>query len=386
MYRMFFRLFFEPMDAEHAHDFGLAVLRAVAWPSWARRLLRRLTASPDPRLEVRALGHTFPSPLGVAAGMDKDARSFRGLWALGFGYVEVGTITPEEQKGAEGTRVFRLTADRAVVNRMGFPNPGAVVAARRLRHEGEPVLVGVNVGKSKDSTLKEAGADYKASVRELAPVSDYLVINVSSPNTPGLRDMQAVELLRPLVADVRQELHDLGAQVPILIKIGPDLLDEELDSIADLAMELELDGIVAVNTTVDRSGLTKSPPEKAEVLPGGGISGAPLKERSLDVLRRLRVRVDDSIVLISVGGIETPADVWERILAGATLVQAHTGFIFGGPAWPRKVNRALSHRVREEGYQSIQDLIGMAGAIRRRNGSSPNGDGSRALSALGPSA
>jgi len=324
--------------------------------------------------------------------MDKDGTSVRGLWALGFGYVEVGTITPEPQQGAEGTRVFRLTADRAVVNRMGFPNPGAVVAARRLlaarrlRDDGEPILVGVNVGKSKDSMLEEAGADYKASVRELAPLSDYLVINVSSPNTPGLRKMQAVELLRPLIADVRQELYDLGVQVPTLVKIGPDLLDDELDSVADLAMELELDGIVAVNTTVDRSGLTKSPPDEAAVLPGAGVSGAPLKGRSLDVLRRLHARVGNSLVLVSVGGIETPDDVWERVLAGATLVQAHTGFMYGGPAWPSKVNRALSRRVREEGYQSIQELVGMAGANSERNGSSPNGNGSGGLPALGPAA
>lgn len=386
MYRIFFRLFFEPMDAERAHDFGVAVLRAVTWPAWSRRLLRRLTAPRDPRLEVHALGHTFPSPLGVAAGMDKDARSFRGLWALGFGYVEVGTITREEQKGASGKRVFRLTADRAIVNRMGFPNPGAAVGARRLGEARKPILVGANVGKSKDATLKDAGADYKASVRDLAPVSDYLVINVSSPNTPGLREMQAVQLLRPLIADVRQELHDVGAQVPMLIKIGPDLHDDELDAIADLAMELELDGIVAVNTTVDRSGLTNSSPEEAALLPGGGICGAPLKGRSLQVLRRLHARVGSSLVLVSVGGIEGPDDVWERILAGATLVQSYTGFMYGGPAWPRKVNRALSRRVREEGYRSIQELVGMAGAASGDNASSPNGSSSGELSTLGPAA
>jgi dihydroorotate dehydrogenase len=384
MYRIFFRLFFEPMDAERAHDFALAVLRTVTWPARMRWLLRRLTAPHDPRLEVRALGHTFPTPLGVAAGMDKDARSFRGLWALGFGHIEVGTITPKEQKGTEGKRVARLLADRAVVNKMGFPNPGAVVAARRLQRDGEPILVGVNIGKSKDSKLGAAGADYRASVRNVAPVSDYLVINVSSPNTPGLREMQAVELLRPLVADVREELGGLGIQVPILIKIGPDLPDDELDSIADLSMELQLDGIVAVNTTIDRSVLTKSPQDEVDELSGGGISGAPLKQRSLDVLRRLRARVGDSVVLVSVGGIETADDVWERIVAGATLVQTHTGFMYGGPAWPRKVNRALSRRVREAGRLSIQELVGTADATSERQGPNSNGNGSGVLSALGP--
>ena len=290
--------------------------------------------------------------------MDKDALAYTGLWALGFGFVEVGTITAHEQKGAEGLRLLRLTADRAVVNRMGFPNPGAVVAAERVGRRDPEILVGLNVGKSKKATLEEAGDDYRASVRILAPVADYMVINVSSPNTPGLRDMQAVDLLRPLVADVRRELADVGISVPILIKIGPDLADAEIDSVADLAVELELDGIVAVNTTVDRSGLTASPPEKAEALPGGGVSGAPLKTRSIEVLRRLRARVGDKLVLVSVGGIETPEDAWERILAGATFIQTHTGFMYGGPAWPRKVNRELSRRVREAGCGSIQELVG----------------------------
>ena len=166
-----------------------------------------------------------------------------------------------------------------------------------------------------------------------------MVLNVSSPNTPGLRDMQAVAVLRPLIADVRRELDDAGVNVPILVKIGPDLADSDIDAVAELALELELDGIVAVNTTVDRSGLAHSSPEQAESLPGGGVSGAPLAARSIEVLRRLRARVGDRLVLVSVGGIETPDDIWGRILAGATLVQTYTGFIYGGPAWPRKVNR-----------------------------------------------
>jgi dihydroorotate dehydrogenase len=299
--------------------------------------------------------------------MDKDARSFRGLWALGFGFIEVGTITAKPQTGYPGERVLRLIADRAVVNRMGFPNPGAVVAAERLRRRPPSMLVGVNVGKSMNASVDGAGEDYRASVRELAPVCDYLVVNVSSPNTPGLREMQAIELLRPLVADVRSEIQASGLKVPILIKIGPDLADDEVDAVAQLAMELQLDGIVAVNTTVDRSLLTAASAEEAAALDGGGISGAPLKQRALEVLGRLYSHVGRSLVLVSVGGIETPDDTWQRILAGATLVQAHTGFMYGGPAWPRRVNREFARRLRAMGHSSIQEMVGAAGT---RQGSS----------------
>lgn len=358
IYRILFKLLFQPMDAEKAHDFAFAMLRIVTTPHPIRMLLRRITAPADPHLEVHALGQTFPSPLGVAGGMDKNARSFTGLWSLGFGHVEVGTITRAKQNGEDRPRLIRITRDRAVVNKMGFPNPGADLAAKRVGRRDPSIIVGLNVGKSKSATPEEAADDYRASVRVLAPVADYIVINVSSPNTPGLRDMQAVGILRPLVAEVREELEETGIGVPMLIKIGPDLADNDIDAVADLALELELDGIIAVNTTVERSGLTHASSEQAEALPGGGVSGAPLAVRSMEVLRRLRARVGERLVLVSVGGIETPDDVWKRILAGATLVQTHTGFMYGGPAWPRKVNRELSRRVRESGYGSIQQAIG----------------------------
>ena len=256
---------------------------------------------------------------------------------------------------------------------MGFPNNGAKAAADRLRRRTGQTIVGANVGKSKAVPVEDAGADYRTSVRDLATSADYVVINVSSPNTPGLRQLQAADLLRPLVRDVQSELTAAAVRMPILIKIGADLSNDQLDAVADLSLALGLDGIVAVNTTVDRSGLEASRLGVASI-EGGGVSGAPLKARALEVLRHLYGRVGSDLVLISVGGIETADDAWQRILAGATLVQAYTGFIYGGPAWPRRVNRALARRVREAGRASIQDLVGAEvapGDRERTNGTGP---------------
>jgi dihydroorotate dehydrogenase len=357
IYRLFFALVLKRIDAELAHALAAWTLRFVTAIPPVRSALRRLAAPSDPCLQVRALGRTFPSPLGVAAGVDKDASWFEGLGLIGFGFVEVGTATARAQGGNPKPRVFRLTEDRAVLNRMGFPNPGAAVIGQRLRERHGATIVGVNVGKSKAAPAERISDDYRACVREVAPASDYLVVNVSSPNTPGLREMQAVELLRPLIANVRAELNECETEIPILIKIGPDLDGDQLDAVANLAVELGLDGIVAVNTTVSRDALNRSA-ATAERLEGGGVSGAPLKTRALEVLQHLHARVGGELVLISVGGIESAEDAWERIVAGATLVQAHTGFIYGGPAWPRRVNRALARRVREGGYSSIQTLVG----------------------------
>ncbi|HEU0018974.1 MAG TPA: quinone-dependent dihydroorotate dehydrogenase, partial [Thermoleophilaceae bacterium] len=270
---------------------------------------------------------------------------FAGLGDLGFGHVEVGTVTARAQAGNAKPRVGRLPRDRALYNRMGFPNPGAEAFARRLAARPRHVVVGVNVGKSMDVELADAAADYRATVRLLAPLADYLVINVSSPNTPGLRSMQSVDELRGLVDAVRDELRAVGHSPPLLVKIAPDLSDDDVDAIADYAVDAGLDGIVAVNTTIDTAVLEhSSPAERAAVY--GGISGAPLKRRAVAVLRRLRDRAGDDLVLISVGGIETADDAWERIAAGATLVQAYTGFVYGGPLWPRRINRELAQRAR----------------------------------------
>lgn len=387
IYSRLFKLFLARIDVEVAHLLASRTLRALTAFAAVRAVLRRHAVADDPSLEVRALGLRFPSPIGVAAGVDKDATWFESLGLLGFGFVEVGTVTARAQPGNPRPRVFRLTRDRALLNKMGFPNPGAEVVAERLRRRSRDVIVGVNVGKSRSAALADAGEDYRATVQRVARYSDYLVINVSSPNTPGLRDMQAIELLRPLVADVRRGLDAAGVEIPLLIKIGPDAADDHLDALADLAMRLALDGIVAVNTTVDRSGLAFSSGLVGSV-EGGGISGAPLKDRALEVLRRLRARVGDSLVLISVGGVSSSEDVCERILAGATLVQVYTGFVYGGPAWPRRMNRALAQLVRDSGRSSVQELVG-TGTLARydaREAGAPRGPELASLTPHPPSA
>jgi dihydroorotate dehydrogenase len=230
---------------------------------------------------------------------------------------------------------------------MGFNNAGATAAARRLRRtRGVPVVVGVNIGKTKVVPESEAAADYVAAARKLAPLADYLVVNVSSPNTPGLRDLQAVSLLRPLLTAVKEVADATPRRTPLLVKIAPDLADEDVDAVAALALELGLDGIIATNTTIKHGGET------------GGLSGRPLKARSLEVLRRLRAKVGDRIVLVSVGGVEDVDDVWERLLAGATLVQGYTGWIYGGPLWASLIHRRLARRARRHRLSSITDIIG----------------------------
>jgi dihydroorotate dehydrogenase len=289
--------------------------------------------------------------------VDKDASCFEGLGVLGFGFVEVGTVTARPQLGNPLPRIFRIPKDKALLNRMGFPNLGAHEIAARLRRRTGRVIVGVNVGKSMGTPNEDATADYRAAVRETARECDYLAINVSSPNTPGLTEMQSVETLRPLVEAVKTELSLAGAaNVPVLLKIGPDVSDAQVDAITDLAVELSLAGIVAVNTTERRDSL--STPSPVAGVTGGGISGPPLKARSLEVLKRIYARAGGRLTLVSVGGISTPDDAWERILAGATLLQAYTGFIYGGPAWPAQVNRALARHLRDIGASSIQEVVG----------------------------
>jgi dihydroorotate dehydrogenase len=343
------------LPAETAHRVAFGGLRAALALGPLRALTRRLLAPRDPVLRVHALGTTFESPVGVAAGFDKDAVGFRQLAALGFGFVEVGTVTPRPQPGNPKPRVFRLPADRALVNRLGFNGGGIDVARRGLqRRAGE--RVGVNVGKNKDTPEAEAAEDFVAATRALAPLADYVAVNVSSPNTPGLRDLQAVERLRPLLAAVK----DAAGPRPVLVKIAPDLSDEDVDAVCDLALDLGLAGIIATNTTIAREGL-RTPGEEVEAAGAGGLSGAPLRARALAVLRRLRSRAGDRLVLVAAGGIADADDAWERILAGATLVELYTGFVYGGPGTPRRLARGLAERARRAGYASVQEAVG-AGA------------------------
>jgi dihydroorotate dehydrogenase len=347
MYRFLYRVLLRRVPAEAAHRAAFGLIRVFGL---VPGVFLGWLGPRDPVLRVGTLGLEFPGPLGLAAGFDKDARAMRGLGALGFGFVEVGTVTARPQPGNDRPRMFRLTADRALVNRMGFNNAGAAAAAARLRRRSGGVIVGVNIGKTKLVPQDEAAADYAASARAVAGVADYVVVNVSSPNTPGLRDLQAAGRLRPVLVAVREALDAAvpGRRVPLLVKIAPDLADTDVDAVADLALELGLDGIIATNTTISRAGLA-SPASQVAAAGAGGLSGPPLRDRALAVLVRLRARTGDRLVLIAAGGIETPDDAWARLQAGATLVQAYTGFIYGGPLWPRRMHAGLARLVRADG-------------------------------------
>jgi len=336
-YDVVFRQVFARMDPERAHHVAVSVIRAIPRLGLTS-IVRRFTA-PDPSLAVEAMGLRFESPFGMAAGFDKDAESIRGLWALGFGHVEIGTVTAIAQDGNPRPRLFRLLADRAVINRMGFNNRGAAHAAENVRREaarGPRPIIGANIGKSRVVAVEDAVADYRASARLLAPVADYLAVNVSSPNTPGLRGLQDEALLGPLLDAVLEE----AGSTPVLVKIAPDLDDESIEAVARLAVGKGLRGIIATNTTVGREGLATDP-AVVEAAGAGGLSGAPLKDRALEVLRRVRAAVPADYCVIAVGGIDTAEDAAERLAAGATLVQGYTAFLYRGPGWARQVTRGL---------------------------------------------
>jgi dihydroorotate dehydrogenase len=338
MYRALFTHVLSRIDPERAHHLAFMVIRSM--PALGiGRVVRRLTR-PAPGLGVHTLGLHFDSPFGVAAGFDKEGIAIRGLGQLGFGHVEVGTITAHPQPGNDRPRLFRLIPDRAVINRMGFNNTGAAAAAPRIARvaarRNRPII-GVNIGKSRIVDVDNAIDDYLVSTRLLAPAADYLAVNVSSPNTPGLRGLQELEKLEPLLSSVR----DAAGDTPVLVKIAPDLTDEQVELIAQLAVGLRLSGIIATNTTLSREGL-RTRPEVIEAAGAGGLSGAPLAARSLAVLRKIRAVVPADFCVISVGGVETGADVAARLEAGATLVQGYTAFIYRGPLWARAVNRELA--------------------------------------------
>lgn len=342
-YAVVFRSVFANMDPERAHHVAFAVIRALPRVPFLSGTIERY-ARPSAADGITTMGIHFPSRFGLAAGFDKDAKGIAGLGLLGFGHVEVGTITAKAQPGNEKPRLFRLIRDRALVNRMGFNNHGAARAARRLerarRNPGRPVI-GVNIGKSRVVAVEDAVDDYLESTRLLAPFADYLAVNVSSPNTPGLRGLQEADQLRPLLTAVR----DAAGRTPVLVKIAPDLNDEQIDAIAGLAVDLGLAGIIANNTTIARTGLT-TPDAEVEAMGAGGLSGAPIAARSLEVLRRVRAAVPEDFCVIAVGGVTSEQDVQDRIDAGATLVQGYTAFLYEGPTWAMRINRLRRRRLR----------------------------------------
>lgn len=340
------------LPAERVHGLigdGLRTLQ-VARP--VHGVLGRALAVKDPILSQEVFGRTVPRPLGLAAGFDKNATSPDVWTAVGFGYSELGTVTASPQAGNPTPRLFRLPADRAILNRMGFNNAGAAEVANNLRRRSSDDIIGINIGKTKVVPAEQAVDDYRRSASLLGGLADYVVVNVSSPNTPGLRDLQAVESLRPILAAVQA-----ATEAPVLVKIAPDLSDLDVDAVADLALELGLAGIVATNTTISRENLV-TPATEVEKLGAGGISGPPVAARSLEVLQRLRARVGDRLVLISVGGISTPQQAWERIAAGATLLQGYTGLIYGGPDWIRDIHLGIAAQIRAHGLSSISEAVG----------------------------
>jgi dihydroorotate dehydrogenase len=351
MYRALRRALFL-VAPERIHTWVFALLRAVTAPVFLRRALARWLAPRDPLLAITVFGVRFRGPLGLAAGFDKDGGGLKTWGALGFGYAEVGTVTAQAQPGNAPPRMFRLPDDRALLNRMGFNNHGAGELALRLARHIPDVPIGVNIGKTKATPPEQAPGDYAESARLVGPLAAFLVVNVSSPNTPGLRDLQAVETLRPILGAVRAE-----TTTPVLVKIAPDLSDADIDEIADLAVELGLAGIVATNTTVSREGLAT--PGVGE-LGWGGISGPPVAARSAEVLRRLYRRVGDRLVLISVGGIETADDAWDRITSGASLLQGYTGFVYGGGLWAKHIHDGIARRLHDGGFPSLADAVGSA--------------------------
>ncbi|GAB3665832.1 quinone-dependent dihydroorotate dehydrogenase [Nocardioides korecus] len=343
-------------DPEWAHH---TAFRAIRGAEPLTRLVGGRVARVSPGTSTRVLGLDFPGLLGLAAGFDKNGAGIDALANLGFGSVEIGTVTGEPQPGNPRPRLARLTADRAIVNRMGFNNDGAEVVARRLagrrerqarqaRPAGQRVGVplGINIGKTKRVPEEHAILDHEKSAGLLAPFADYLVVNVSSPNTPGLRLLQAVDRLEPLLAAVRRRADDVtDHHVPLLVKIAPDLDDADVLAVADLAVASGLDGIVATNTTITRDGLA-SPAAEVEAAGGGGLSGPPLRARATEVVRLLRRRVGPDLVLVGAGGISSMEDAVERLEAGADLLQVYTAFVYGGPWWPARTNAALARRSR----------------------------------------
>lgn len=340
MYQFFKPLLFA-LAPERAHRVTVFFLDLAASLAPLRALIRRLFCLTDARLEKQVLGLRFPNPVGLAAGFDKDGKHIAGLACLGFGFVEVGTVTPLAQDGNPQPRLFRLPADRALINRMGFNNEGLsalVERLRRLREQGAPggIVIGGNIGKNKLTPNETAENDYLICFEALFPLVDYFVVNVSSPNTPNLRALQEKEPLTRLLNRLQEQNRVKPAPKPVLLKIAPDLSPEQLDDIADIVAETGLAGVIATNTTIARAPLRTSAAQ-VDAVGAGGLSGAPLRERSTEVIRTLRAKLPAGVVIIGVGGIDSAESAREKLEAGADLVQVYSGLVYEGPGLVRRI-------------------------------------------------
>jgi dihydroorotate dehydrogenase len=319
------------MPAEEAHHFTFRLIKILASLPGMKALLHAIYNTTRPGDQVQLFGLTFPNRVGLAAGFDKDAKLFDELACFGFGFIEIGTVTPRAQSGNPKPRLFRLVKDQAIINRMGFNNEGMVAAAYRLsQRKNKSVIIGGNIGKNKLTPNEEATSDYIKVFEELYPYVDYFVVNVSSPNTPGLRELQEKEPLTRLLNTLQQLNRSKPVSRPILLKIAPDLTDQQLDDIVEIAFSCQLDGIIATNTTISREGL-QTPASELQAIGSGGLSGKPLTHRSTEVIRYLVQKSEGKIPVIGVGGIMNGNDALEKIKAGASLVQVYTGFVYRGP-------------------------------------------------------
>lgn len=340
MYQSLIRPFLFKKDPESAHYFTF---------NWIKRLFKIPGVSAychanfnfkDTDLAVECFGLKFPNPVGLAAGFDKDAKLYDELSAFGFGFIEVGTLTPKGQHGNPKPRLFRLPEDQSLINRMGFNNEGVEAAIQRLKKKKSDVLIGGNIGKNKITPNEQAVEDYLICYDALLPYVDYYVVNVSSPNTPNLRALQDKEPLKQLLNTLQERKREKGAKQPILLKIAPDLSQEQLDDIVEIVEETQIDGVIATNTTISREGL-KTSKDRIEEIGAGGLSGASVRNRSTEVIRYLKEKSKGAFPIIGVGGILTAEDAIEKLEAGASLVQVYTGFIYEGPAMIKKINQGI---------------------------------------------
>lgn len=340
MYKSLIRPLLFLVSPERVHHMVMGLLKFAHSIPGVPFLMRSIYKVDDPKLRRTVFGIDFPNPVGLAAGFDKDARFFKELGDLGFGFIEIGTLTPKGQPGNDKPRMFRLPADKGLINRMGFNNQGVDQAVQRLKGRRSDMIIGGNIGKNKVTSNEQALEDYIITFNKLYDHVDYFVVNVSSPNTPNLRDLQDKEPLSRIILALMKERTEKSVHKPILLKIAPDLTEGQLDDIVELSLQTGLDGLIATNTTISRENLN-TPKGRIEEIGAGGLSGAPVLDRSTEVVRYLYQKLGDKVPIIAVGGIFTAEDALQKLNAGAKLVQVYTGFIYEGPGMIKKINKGI---------------------------------------------
>ncbi len=348
MYKLFIRPILFKFQPETIHAFTFSILKALSFIPGLPFIFKKIFINNNPKLKRTVFGIDFPNPVGLAAGLDKDADLFDMLGYLGFGFIEIGTLTPVAQLGNPKPRAFRLRNDQALINRMGFNNKGLKSAIEKLKGKKSKIIIGGNIGKNKITPNENAISDYERGFESLFRYVDYLVVNVSSPNTPNLRELQEKEPLTKLLNKLQELNNQKDTQKPILLKIAPDLSFEQLDDIVEIIQETKTDGIIATNTTISREGLSY-PESEIEKIGNGGLSGKPLKDRSTEIIRYIVKKSNNAFPVIGVGGIMTAEAAIEKLEAGASLVQLYTGFIYEGPALIKKINKSISSRQKAKG-------------------------------------